>query len=109
MSRSLPEGGTEAGKGSIKSYSVGFLLAMSLTGIPFALAMSGAASRPTILAGALTAAVAQILVHLHYFLHLDSSSEARWNVMALVFTLLIMTIFIGGTLWIMYNLHYRLM
>jgi len=33
----------------------------------------------------------------------------RWNVLALVFTVLIITIFIGGTLWIMSNLHYRMM
>ena len=51
----------------------------------------------------------QILVHLHYFLHLDVSSEKRWNVLALLFTFSIMTIFVGGTLWVMYTLNYRMM
>jgi cytochrome o ubiquinol oxidase operon protein cyoD len=46
---------------------------------------------------------------LHYFLHLDTSSAARWNVLALIFTFLIMILFVGGTLWIMSNLNYRMM
>jgi heme/copper-type cytochrome/quinol oxidase subunit 4 len=48
-------------------------------------------------------------VHLHYFLHLNTSSEARLNVLGLVFTILIMLLFVGGSLWIMYNLNYRVM
>ena len=57
------------------------------------------------LLGIFAAAVVQILVHLHYFLHLDSSSEARWNVMILIYTVLIMIIFVGGSIWIMYSLY----
>jgi len=97
------------GKGSLRSYATGFILAIILTAISFALVMSGAATRSVTLFGAFAAAVAQILVHLHYFLHLDTSSATRWNALALAFTLLIMAIFVGGTLWIMYHLHYRLM
>jgi cytochrome o ubiquinol oxidase subunit IV len=51
----------------------------------------------------------QILVHLHFFLHLDGSSAARWNVTALVFTILILALYVGGTLWIMFNLNSRMM
>jgi len=98
-----------ASKGSFKSYTTGFILTLVLTVIPFALVMSGEVSRVAALSGLLGAAVMQILVHLHYFLHLDTSSAARWNVLALLFTLLIMIIFVGGTLWIMYNLNYRMM
>jgi cytochrome o ubiquinol oxidase subunit IV len=54
-------------------------------------------------------AIIQILVHLHYFLHLDTSSAARWNILVLLFTLLIMILFVGGTIWIMHNLNYRMM
>jgi cytochrome o ubiquinol oxidase operon protein cyoD len=59
--------------------------------------------------GICSAGIVQILVHLHYFLHLDLSSEKRWNVLSLLFTFLIMTIFVGGTLWDMYTLNYRMM
>jgi cytochrome o ubiquinol oxidase operon protein cyoD len=100
---------TGAGRGSLKSYAVGFILSIVLTVIPFAFVMSGAFSRSAVLFGIFGAAIVQILVHLHYFLHLDTSSAMRWNVMALVFALLIITLFVGGTLWIMYHLHYRMM
>ncbi len=96
-------------RGTLKSYLSGFVLALILTAIPFALVMSGALPPPAALAGIFSAGVIQVLVHLRYFLHLDASSAARWNVLALIFTFLIMILFVGGTLWIMYNLHYRMM
>ena len=100
---------TGASRGSLKSYATGFILSIVLTAIPFALVMSGALSRSAVLVGIFGAAIVQILVHLHYFLHLDTSSAARWNVLALVFTVLIMILFVGGTLWIMYHLNHRMM
>jgi cytochrome o ubiquinol oxidase subunit IV len=100
---------TGASRGSLKSYTAGFILSVVLTVISFALVMSGAFSRSAVLFGIFGAAIVQILVHLHYFLHLDTSSAMRWNVMALVFALLIIILFVGGTLWIMYHLHYRML
>jgi len=98
-----------ASRGSLKSYLTGFVLSLILTAIPFALVMSGALSASAALAGIFSAGIVQILVHLHYFLHLDTSSAARWNVLAMIFTFLIMILFVGGTLWIMYTLNYRMM
>jgi cytochrome o ubiquinol oxidase subunit IV len=98
-----------ASRGSLKSYLTGFILALILTGIPFALVMSGALPPWASLAGIFSAGLVQILVHLHYFLHLDTSSAARWNLVALVYTVLIMALFAGGGIWIMYNLYYRMM
>jgi cytochrome o ubiquinol oxidase operon protein cyoD len=66
-------------------------------------------SPPVTLVAIFAAGLVQILVHLHYFLHLDTSSAAGWNVVALLFTLLILTLFVGGTLWIMWTLNYRMM
>jgi cytochrome o ubiquinol oxidase operon protein cyoD len=99
-----------AGVGSFKSYAFGFLLSIVLTTAAFALVMKGRAlPRGVVMPGITAAAVAQILVHLHYFLHLDGSSAARWNWMALIFTVLIMAVFVGGTLWIMTDLNFRMM
>ena len=100
---------TGASGGNFKSCIAGFILSIVLTAIPFALVMSSAMSRSVILFGIFGAAIIQILVHLHYFLHLDASSAARWNILALLFTLLIMILFVGGTIWIMHNLNYRMM
>jgi cytochrome o ubiquinol oxidase operon protein cyoD len=104
-----PIDSTGVSRGSLKSYLTGFVLSLILTAIPFALVMRGTLSPAAALAGIFSAAIVQILVHLHYFLHLDTSSAARWNLLAIMFTLIIMALFVGGTLWIMYNLHYRMM
>jgi len=100
---------TGASRGSYTSYAIGFLLSVVLTAVAFGAVMSGLLSRPAALLSIFAAAIAQILVHLRYFLHMDASSAARWNVLAMVFTVLIMLLFVGGTLWIMYNLNYRMM
>ena len=54
-------------------------------------------------------AVVQILVHMVYFLHLDRSSEQRWNVIVLAFTALILLIVVAGSLWIMHNMNVNMM
>ena len=100
---------TGASRASLKSYATGFILSIVLTVLPFALVMSGVLPRPAVLFGIFSAAVLQMLVHLHYFLHLNTSSAMRWNVLALLFAVLIMTLFVGGTLWIMFHLKYRMM
>ncbi len=100
---------TGAGRGSFRSYAAGFILSIVLTVISFGLVVNGHLPRSSMILGLLGAAVVQMLVHLHYFLHLDRSSSARWNVLALLFTLLIMFIFVGGSIWIMFDLNYRMM
>jgi len=100
---------TGESRGSLKTCTAGFILSIILTVIPFALVVNGEASRKAMLLCICCAGILQILVHLHYFLHLDLSSAQRWNVLALLFTFLIMTIFIGGTLWVMYALNSRMM
>ncbi len=100
---------TGAAAGSLKSYLTGFILSVILTTLAFGAVMSEALSHGATVVTIFTAAVLQILVHLHYFLHLNSSSEARWNVLAMVFTVLIMALFVGGSIWIMHNLNIRMM
>jgi cytochrome o ubiquinol oxidase subunit IV len=104
-----PINSTGVSRGSLQSYLTGFVLSFILTVIAFALVMRPTLSSPATLAGIFSAGLLQILVHLHYFLHLDPTSAARWNVLALIFTLLIMALFVGGTLWIMHSLNYRMM
>ncbi|MGA7801283.1 MAG: cytochrome o ubiquinol oxidase subunit IV [Gammaproteobacteria bacterium] len=99
---------TGASKGSLGSYLTGFVLAIILTVIPFGLVMSGALPRGDIIFGVFAAAILQILVHLHYFLHLDRSSDERWNVLAITFTALAIVVVVGGSLWIMHNMHYNM-
>ena len=98
-----------ASHGTAKSYLTGFILSIILTVLPFAMVMTGAAATHIILLTVVGCAVVQILVHLVYFLHLNTSSQERWNVVALVFTALIIAIVVGGSIWIMWNTHHNMM
>ncbi|HKK04688.1 MAG TPA: cytochrome o ubiquinol oxidase subunit IV [Gammaproteobacteria bacterium] len=98
---------TGLGHASARTYLTGFILAVILTLIPFALVMDNWLSWTATVVAIFTLAVIQILVHLHYFLHLDTSSSQRWNVMAIVFTGIIVLILVGGSVWIMFSLRYR--
>ncbi len=72
--------------------------------------MSGVLESKNATAFAITIlAVAQIVVHMVYFLHLDARSEAGWNMMALIFTAVILIIALTGSLWIMYHLKVNMM
>ncbi|OFB46015.1 cytochrome o ubiquinol oxidase subunit IV [Serratia marcescens] len=93
----------------MKSYLIGFILSIILTVIPFAMVMNGSASHSTILAVVVGMAVIQVIVHLVYFLHMNTSSEERWNLVALLFTAMIIGIVVVGSLWIMYNLNINMM
>ena len=101
-------GDAGAGRGSVAGYAAGFVLSMVLTVIPFWVVMHGVLPRAPALILIAGAAILQILVHLRYFLHLDASSRARWNALTFLLTVLIMVFFVGGTMWIMYHLHYLL-
>ena len=94
--------------GSVKSYMTGFLLSAMLTAIPFWLVMGRGTIEGSIPGVVLVCAVVQVMVHLVYFLHLNTTSETRWNLVAIVFTAVIIFIVITGSLWIMWNLNHRM-
>jgi len=100
--------GTHGGThGSRKSYVIGFLLAVALTIVPFGLVMTHASIGTPLLIAVF--ALAQIFVHIVYFLHVDRSESQRWNLMALVFTGIVVCIILGGSIWIMHNLYINMM
>lgn len=96
--------------GSRRGYWTGFLLSVVLTGIPFALVMSGIIADPRWTSGIIMAcAVVQIVVHMIFFLHMNTKSESGWTFMALAFTLVVLVIVISGSLWVMYNMNANMM
>jgi cytochrome o ubiquinol oxidase subunit IV len=95
---------------TLDGYLIGFGLSVILTAVPFYLVMSGVLESKTATAFAITLlAIVQIVVHMVYFLHLDAKSEAGWNLMALIFTAVILIIALTGSLWIMYHLKVNMM
>jgi cytochrome o ubiquinol oxidase operon protein cyoD len=96
--------------GTFSTYVLGFVLSVVLTAIPFWLVMDRVidSSRVTGLV-ILAFAVVQIVVHIVYFLHMDTKSESGWNMLALIFTLVLVVITLSGSIWIMYHLNSNMM
>ena len=98
-----------ASHGNTKQYTIGFILSVILTVIPFGMVMAGGFGRGIVMAVIAITAVAQVLVRLVYFLHMNSSSEQRWNVIAFIYTVLCIAVLLVGSVWIMNYLHYNMM
>ncbi|MFK0690684.1 cytochrome o ubiquinol oxidase subunit IV [Mesorhizobium sp. IMUNJ 23033] len=96
--------------GTLRGYLTGFALSVVLTAIPFWLVMSNALGNQMASAIAIMAfAVVQIVVHMVFFLHMNTRSESGWTMMALIFTLILVVIALTGSLWVMYHLNINMM
>jgi cytochrome o ubiquinol oxidase operon protein cyoD len=104
------EHGHEDPQGSLKDYVIGFSLSVILTAIPFWLVMAHVFKSPTVTALTVMAlAGAQIVVHMIYFLHMTPKAEGGWNMLALIFTMVMVTIALSGSMWVMYHLNTNMM
>lgn len=102
--------GDTHGHGSRRSYLTGFALSALLTAVPFWLVMTGAIANAQVAAAIIIGlAIVQILVHTFFFLHINTRAEGGWTLMALVFALVMITIVISGSVWIMYHLNSNMM
>ncbi|MDR6535639.1 cytochrome o ubiquinol oxidase subunit IV [Variovorax soli] len=95
---------------SLKGYMTGFILSVILTAIPFWLVMGKVFDRPGTTAIVILAfAAVQIVVHMVYFLHLNARSQGGWNMLALIFTIVLVVITLSGSLWVMFHLNNNMM
>jgi len=83
------------------SYVIGLGLALLLTGISFWVASTGALWGPGVAVGLVVLAIAQMGIHLVFFLHITSGPDNTNNVLALAFGVLIVFLVMIGTIWIM--------
>ena len=81
-----------------------------LTAIPFWLVM-GNILHDTILTSIVIMAFAavQIVVHMIYFLLMNTKSEGGWTFLALLFTLTLVAITLVGSIWVMYHMDHNMM
>jgi cytochrome o ubiquinol oxidase subunit IV len=96
--------------GTVAGYINGFILSVALTAIPFWLVMSGGVVSSGVTALVILAfAAVQIVVHMVYFLHMNTKSEHGWSMLALIFTVVLVVIMLAGSLWVMYHLNDNMM
>ena len=99
-----------ADHGSLKTYATGFILAVILTAIPFWLVMGKVFDKSSTTGFILLGfAAVQIVVHMVYFLHMNTKSEGGWTMLALLFTIMVVVIMLAGSLWVMYHLNNNMM
>ena len=119
MSTSIPEAHGDVAPGdelaatdishAIRGYLVGLALAALLTCVSFYIAQSTLVWQPSIPIALSVLALAQMGVHLVFFLHITSGPDSVNNVMALAFGLLIVILLVFGSLWIITHLDRNLM
>jgi cytochrome o ubiquinol oxidase subunit IV len=93
----------------VLGYVVGLGLAILLTITSFFIAGTDLVWQPSIPVALVVLAVAQMGVHLVFFLHITTGRDNTNNVMALAFGVLIVVLVVGGSLWIMANLNHNMM
>ncbi len=98
-----------AGHGAYASYATGFILSLVLTFAAYFLVTGHAFSTQTIVIAIVALAIAQLLVQLLFFLHLGAEPRPRWNLMVMLFAVMVLVIVVFGSLWIMSNLNYHMM
>lgn len=86
-------------------YLVGFVLAAALTAVSFLLTRTTLVWAPSIPVALSVLAVAQIGVHIVFFLHMTSGPDNVNNLMALAFGLLIVLLVVLGSIWIIHHLN----
>jgi cytochrome o ubiquinol oxidase operon protein cyoD len=87
------------------AYVIGLALALVLTGVSFWVASTSALWGPGVAVGLVVLAIAQMGVHLVFFLHITSGPDNTNNVLALAFGVLIVFLVMIGTIWIMSHMN----
>ena len=86
------------------SYVIGLGLALLLTAVSFWVASTSVLWGPGVATGLVVLAIAQMGVHLVFFLHITSGPDNTNNILALAFGVLIVFLVMIGTIWIMSHL-----
>ena len=88
---------------------IGFGASVVLTAIPFLLVMNGALDKQATALIIMAFAAAQVVVHMIFFLHMNTKAEGGWSMMALMFTVIMVVIALSGSLWVMHHLTTNMM
>lgn len=95
---------------TVRGYVIGFLLSVVLTAIPFWLVMAKVLPSSSVTALVIMGfAAMQIVVHMIYFLHMNSKVESGWSLLALIFTAALVLIMLAGSIWVMFHLNTNMM
>lgn len=93
----------------IRRYVIGFVTALVLTVGAFSLVMNHVLTGGGLIAVLVVLALIQLGVQLVFFLHLGQEAKPRWQLTAFLFTVVMVSVIVAGSLWIMYHMNYNMM
>jgi cytochrome o ubiquinol oxidase operon protein cyoD len=91
------------------TYTAGLGFAVLLTIMSFVVAQTNLLWEPGVAMGLIVLAIAQIGVHLVFFLHMGTGPDHTNNIIALAFGMMICFLVITGSVWIMWHLNDNMM
>ena len=92
----------------LRHYLTGFGLALLLTLIPFGLVAWAQLPSSVVVLFIAICGLVQVVVQFRYFLHIDLSKQKREDLLLILFSVFLLAIMAGGTIWIMANLAHRM-
>jgi cytochrome o ubiquinol oxidase operon protein cyoD len=108
----VPGGESPAGERTLgqelRGYALGLVLAVGLTGASFWVRGTDLVYAPGLAMALLVLAVAQMGIHLIFFLHITTDPDNENNVLALAFGVLIVCLIVFGSLWVMEHLNHHM-
>jgi cytochrome o ubiquinol oxidase operon protein cyoD len=100
---------TESKSGELRSYVIGYGAALVLTAVAFAEVQWQSFAATTTFAIVLGLALAQMVVHFRFFLHISFGKSSRDDLQVILFSSFIIFLMVSGTLVILFNLRERMM
>jgi cytochrome o ubiquinol oxidase operon protein cyoD len=99
----------EGVRAAVRGYLIGLVLASALTVASFWASSTHLIYGPGVPIALVVLAVAQMGIHLVFFLHITTASDNTNNVLALAFGVLIVFVLIFGTVWAMAHMNANMM
>jgi cytochrome o ubiquinol oxidase operon protein cyoD len=93
----------------VRNYVWGFVLSLILSLVAYFAVVDKWLTGWSVVGLIACLAIAQAMVQLRMFLHVGEEAAPRWKFVVFWFTVLVVGILVGGSLWIMYNLESRMM
>lgn len=95
-------------RGTLVSYVTGFVLSLVLTAWAYVSVVRHTFSGNVLIGWLLLLAIVQFFVQLFFFLHFGHETKPRWKLLTLTLMFVVVLIVVLGSIWIMYNLNYRM-
>jgi cytochrome o ubiquinol oxidase operon protein cyoD len=93
---------------SYGKYVLGFVLSVVLTLAAYLLVTNMTHDKNVVVAVISCLAIVQFMIQMVFFLHIGDEKKPRWKRLVMWFMLGVVVLIVGGSLWIMNNLNYRM-